>query len=1454
MENSPFTTHGDETLEARIVSWVLGEASAFEAAELERLCGERPELMVFKRRMRALHGLLTEAEKQQPDEGWRLPEEKRRALDELFGEPAVVRIEAGREQRVKHSGRRALLAIAACVVLTLVVLSLLPGDYEAATRIEIKPSAGGMSPMGMMMSETSGANRMTPQLFGTEFEKIKSRNNLEKVVENLDLTSRWGVDKETAIARLKGSVEAKNIRSTDLVEIRAREKDPALAKEIANEVTKGYKAYLDEIEQRHAEQQLAELNKAVRDQEDKVEERRKVLATIVRTKGIIYRGQDSFYGQSGVDEDLGAKTALQVAEEMKQEKMQLESQIGSLAKYDDDKLMDYAAGLNLPDNILRSQYPLYLDAKRQLDGHRANGLADNHPTVIAAKDQITKMKADLDESVVNMRGTLKAQLDLANQRLKSVEAVRDETREGAIRKGLDAQDYVDARRDFERDQELLQQMKLKKTGEEIALRIPRETVEVHDAPMVSLSRNPVRAAAEKLGGLFAGKETELAASGRAQKMVEAMPAPRGMIRDGRADAAPAPGPMVADAKARPTNAPAKPSSAMAGEAAPSEVMASDVIAGAMVPAAEEKAEVTSLALADDFGGGAGGAPIGGFKDNQKNQVRVESRTGKAGTAYLSESNGKPEARQDKGASSMAAASGRSRGESGAVPMIGELPVVGRLFSGGEAFSVTPDTSSDANSNADLARREMVPRQSGVAEGEGKNSAPFSAAAQTAQITSGTMLEVPRITTRSGPADEKLYEADEKRRMGEYDEARKLLEEGLALEPGNTYIQNQLKNLDDPIRANPALTYEHRQNVDKVRRDLYAAEGKYNLGKYDEAKRDYDNVLRTDPSNKAARRGLGKLEAAKSDYYRAAYDHTRAELLAEVDKSWELAVPADKATDADESKVEAFYAKSSDQQWFNASATDVNSWSSLAQRELIRRRISAEADGLRKQIEDPAIADSKKQAIFKEWNEKQKALATLDEKKGETDSELDTGAKAESSLLVSEFSIPQESDAQHSLVDLMQEGPAAEEPFSTFSLNISDASFQVAQAALAKGGRPDPAGVKVEQFYNAVDYGDPAPANGEPVAVRIEQAAHPVIPGRNLVRIALKTAAAGRSAAQPLRLTLLVDQSGSMSREDRRAAMDKALSGLGGLLTGNDLVTVIGFSRTPRLLADGMTGDKANTLPQLINQTASEGGTNLEQAIGLAAQLAERRKQQGAQNRIVLFTDGAANLGNADPEKLATRVRELRQRGIAFDIAGIVADGLNDELLGELARNGNGRYYVVGKGGEDSAFAKQLAGAFRPAAENVKVQVRFNPERVARYKLIGFEKDRLKTEDFRNDAVDAAELAAEEAGVAVYQVEPIANGRGEIGEVSVRFRDTSAAAMVERSWTITHDADAPAIDRAAPSMQLATLAMLAAEKLRGGPMADAIDFRQLATPAANVKQHYGAQGRPAEVLRMVDALK
>ncbi|MGI9444610.1 MAG: YfbK domain-containing protein, partial [Rubripirellula sp.] len=402
-------------------------------------------------------------------------------------------------------------------------------------------------------------------------------------------------------------------------------------------------------------------------------------------------------------------------------------------------------------------------------------------------------------------------------------------------------------------------------------------------------------------------------------------------------------------------------------------------------------------------------------------------------------------------------------------------------------------------------------------------------------------------------------------------------------------------------------------------------------------------------------------------------------------------------------------------------------------------------------------------------------------------------------------------------------------FSTFSLHVSDVSFKLAQAALNKGEWPDASRVRSEEFLNAFDYGDPMPTQNERVSCRIEQSIHPFLQQRNLLRVAMRTAAAGRSSSTPLRLTFLLDNSGSMERIDRQQTVRRAFAVLAQQLKPIDEVTLISFARQPRLLADRISGAEAGSLVQTIENLPSEGGTNLESALGLAFEKAQEQYQENAQNRIILLTDGAVNLGDASPERLADMIVTMRNRGIAFDAAGISADGLNDEVLEALTRKGDGRYYLLDSlESVDDGFAKQIAGALRPAAKNVKIQVAFNPERVGKYKLLGFEKHRLKKEDFRNDKVDAAEMAAAEAGVALYQVQAKPDGYGDIGTVSVRFRDLETGQMVEEIWPIPYETSVARSDFSSPSMKIATAASLFASKLKGGVMADTVDLKELAS--------------------------
>lgn len=209
----------------------------------------------------------------------------------------------------------------------------------------------------------------------------------------------------------------------------------------------------------------------------------------------------------------------------------------------------------------------------------------------------------------------------------------------------------------------------------------------------------------------------------------------------------------------------------------------------------------------------------------------------------------------------------------------------------------------------LAQREMIRRQQSVSEAdallnEGRAAyakGDFQQAVDKYRQALDRLPEAPMVSDRRSSyvahlSDASVSLAMQHRKVGKYTEARTLLEGVISVDPVNAEATRELGYLDDPIRTNPALTYEHTQNVDRVRRGLYTAEGNYNLGKYDDARREYENVLRVDSTNSAARRGLERVAVAKSDYYRAAYDHTRAELLSQVDAAWELSVPVDAPED------------------------------------------------------------------------------------------------------------------------------------------------------------------------------------------------------------------------------------------------------------------------------------------------------------------------------------------------------------------------------------------------------------------------------------------------------------------------------------------------------------------------------------------------------------------------------
>jgi len=390
-------------------------------------------------------------------------------------------------QVVKNRYGVILLTLLLVFMTASVITYVSPKRYESYANIEIKPPTPQMTPLGPNVAQARGAAHVGPQFFGTEFEKIKSRNSLLKVVDGLDLVTRWGVDREVAFQILRGIVRTQNVRGTDMIQIRVRHQNREDARDIAGEVARAYSAYRAEIESRTANALLSELRRTVLAQEEEVEERRRALAEIVRTKGIVYSADDSPYRNVGLDDDLGARMALSAFHQLEQDKVQLESQIESLENYDAEQLMVYAAGLNLPDNIVKMLYPQYLDLQLQIESLITSGLGERHPTVVAHRERMEGLWRQLNEGVVSLRATLRAQLDLTTARLARTENMKEETRDQAIQRGLDQHDYVEAKKAFETDQALLQEIRLKLIGETITERMPQDNIIIHDEPVISES-------------------------------------------------------------------------------------------------------------------------------------------------------------------------------------------------------------------------------------------------------------------------------------------------------------------------------------------------------------------------------------------------------------------------------------------------------------------------------------------------------------------------------------------------------------------------------------------------------------------------------------------------------------------------------------------------------------------------------------------------------------------------------------------------------------------------------------------------------------------------------------------------------------------------------------------------------------------------------------------------------
>jgi hypothetical protein len=256
-------------------------------------------------------------------------------------------------------------------------------------------------------------------------------------------------------------------------------------------------------------------------------------------------------------------------------------------------------------------------------------------------------------------------------------------------------------------------------------------------------------------------------------------------------------------------------------------------------------------------------------------------------------------------------------------------------------------------------------------------------------------------------------------------------------------------------------------------------------------------------------------------------------------------------------------------------------------------------------------------------------------------------------------------------------------------------------------------------------------------------------------------------------------------------------------------------------------------------------------MNLAYRTAARHYLAEGVNRVVLLTDGAANLGDIAPESLKQKVEANRRQGIALDCFGIGWEGYNDDLLEVLARNGDGRYgFVNTPEAASTDFAGQLAGALKVAASDVKVQVEFNPRRVTAYRQMGYAKHQLKKEQFRDNTVDAAEIGAAEAGNALYVVQVNPRGEGPLGTVRVRFKLPGTGDYREHEWPVPYEGSAKPLEQSPAPMRLATTAAAFSEWLVSSPYAAEVAPDRLLAYFSGVPESCPADPRPKKLEWMI----
>ena len=348
----------------------------------------------------------------------------------------------------------------------------------------------------------------------------------------------------------------------------------------------------------------------------------------------------------------------------------------------------------------------------------------------------------------------------------------------------------------------------------------------------------------------------------------------------------------------------------------------------------------------------------------------------------------------------------------------------------------------------------------------------------------------------------------------------------------------------------------------------------------------------------------------------------------------------------------------------------------------------------------------------------------------------------------------------------------DEHLSTFAMDVDTASYSVTRRYLTEGHLPPSEAVRVEEFVNAFKYDYAAPTEGA-FAFHLESAPSIFADSKrtHLLRIGLKGRVIPDEDRKDATLTFVIDVSASMEMENRLGLVKRSLRLLVDQLRPTDKVGIVVYGSRGRLVLPHTAVNRRAEILAAIDSLHTEGATNAEEGLRIGYDLAWRNSEVDHINRVILCSDGVANVGQTGPEEILKEIRADVKRGITLSTVGFGMGNYNDILMEKLANAGNGNYaYVDTLSEARRIFVEDLTGTLQVIAKDAKIQVDFNPEVVSRFRLLGYENRYLENHQFRDDTVDAGEVGSEHCVTALYEVKLHEEASGKIVTASIRYAD------------------------------------------------------------------------------------